>query len=243
MKTITFAKRCFKEIIRDPLTIVFGLGFPIILLLLLSAIQANIPVDLFAIESLAPGISVFGLSFLTLFSSTLIAKDKESAFLERLYTTPLKSHNFILGYLLPLIPLGLLQSIFTYIVAMCLGLSPSINIIYAILFAIPISIFYISLGLLCGSVLNVKQIGGICGALITNLSAWLSGIWFDIKLVGEIFYKIAKMLPFVHAVDLEKSIIGGNYELIINEFYPVLIYALLITGLAIILFLRQMKKR
>ena len=84
MRILTFSKRCANEILRDPLNLAFGLGFPTVLLLLLSAIQANVPVPLFEIERLAPGIAVFGLSFMTLFSATLIAKDRESAFLERL---------------------------------------------------------------------------------------------------------------------------------------------------------------
>ena len=95
MRMMTFARRCTKEILRDPLNILFGIGFPVVLLLLLSAMQANIPVELFAIESLAPGTAVFGLSFITLFSATLVAKDRESSFLQRLYTTPLKSYDFI----------------------------------------------------------------------------------------------------------------------------------------------------
>ena len=107
MRMLTFAKRCAKEILRDPLNLGFGLGFPLILLLLLSAIQANIPVSLFAIDTLTPGITVFGLSFMTLFSATLIAKDRESALLQRLYTTPLTGLDFILGYLLPLLPIAL----------------------------------------------------------------------------------------------------------------------------------------
>ena len=88
MKMMTFAGRCAKEILRDPVNLFFGLGFPLVLLALLSAIQANIPVDLFAINALTPGITVFGLSFLTLFSVTLIARDRETAFLQRLYTIP-----------------------------------------------------------------------------------------------------------------------------------------------------------
>ena len=67
MRMITFAKRCTKEILRDPISLGFGLGFPLVLLLLLSALQANIPVSLFEIDTLAPGITVFGLSFMTLF--------------------------------------------------------------------------------------------------------------------------------------------------------------------------------
>ena len=74
MRMMTFAKRCAKEILRDPINLAFGLGFPLVLLVLLSAIQANIPVSLFEINTLTPGITVFGLSFITLFSATLIAK-------------------------------------------------------------------------------------------------------------------------------------------------------------------------
>ena len=237
MRTINFAKRCFKEIIRDPLNVIFGLGFPIVLLLLLSAIQKNIPVELFAIESLAPGIVVFGLSFFTLFSATLIAKDRESSFLKRLYTMPMKSYNFILGYMLPLIPLAIIQSSITYLVAMFLGLPFSFNIIFAILLNIPMAIFYIALGLLCGSIFNVKQVGGICGALLTNLSAWLSGIWFDLELVGGTFNKIASFLPFVHAVELERAIISSCYNMI--YIYPILIYGLITTILSIVIFLKK----
>ena len=237
MKTINFAKRCFKEIIRDPLNVIFGLGFPIVLLLLLSAIQKNIPVELFAIESLAPGIVVFGLSFFTLFSATLIAKDRESSFLKRLYTMPMKSYNFILGYMLPLIPLAIIQSSITYLVAMFLGLPFSLNVIFAILLNIPMAIFYIALGLLCGSIFNVKQVGGICGALLTNLSAWLSGIWFDLELVGGTFNKIASFLPFVHAVELERAIISSCYNMI--YIYPILIYGLITTILSIVIFVKK----
>ena len=127
MRILVFAKRCGKEILRDPLTLIFGLGFPIILLLLLSLIQANIPTDLFNIESLAPGITIFGYSFISLFAATLISKDRENSFLHRLYTTPIKSTDFILGYTLPLIPISIIQSIICYLVAFILGLTPTIN--------------------------------------------------------------------------------------------------------------------
>ena len=115
---IPFAKRCGKEILRDPINLAFGLGFPLVLLCLLSLLQANIPVDLFEIHRLAPGIAVFGLSFLTMFSATLIARDRESAFLQRLYTTPLKASDFILGYMLPMLPIALGQAAVCYGFAM-----------------------------------------------------------------------------------------------------------------------------
>jgi ABC-2 type transport system permease protein len=243
MKMFILSKRCAKEILRDPLNLMFGLGFPVILLLLLSAIQANVPVSLFEIENLAPGITVFGLSFMTLFSATLIAKDRETSLLQRLYTTPLQAIDYIFGYMLPILPISMAQSTVCYLVAIMLGLEAKITIIYSIIMILPISLLYVSLGLLCGSVFSAKQVGGICGALLTNLSAWLSGVWFDLKLIGGGFERIAKLLPFVHAVELERSVLGGNNGEILAHLLPVLIYAIIVTVLAILMFLRQMKRK
>jgi len=243
MKMLTFAKRCTKEILRDPINLGFGLGFPLVLLVLLSSLQANIPVSLFEIDTLTPGITVFGLSFMTLFSATLIAKDRESALLQRLYTTPLTGFDFILGYMLPMLPIAIGQTVVCYLFAIPLGLTVRVNIVYAILGIIPMAIFNIALGLLCGSILGVKQVGGICGALLTNLSAWLSGVWFDLKLVGGLFERIANALPFVHAAELEKALFIGNFEAAAEHILPVMLYSAGITATAVFCFLWQMKKQ
>lgn len=243
MRMLTFSKRCAKDILRDPLNLAFGLGFPVILLLLLSAMQKNIPTDMFSIEHLSPGISVFGLSFITLFSATLVARDRESSFLQRLYTTPLTSKDFIFGYTLPLIPISLMQGAVSFMLALVLGLNFGVNVILAILAIAPISVLYIALGLLFGSMLNVKQVGGVCGALLTNLSAWLSGIWFDISLVGGFFEKVSKILPFYHAVELERAIIRGDYTRTLPHLSIVLIYAIATMLGSIFIFLRQMKRQ
>lgn len=243
MRIFVFAKRCAKEILRDPLNLGFGLGFPIVLLLLLTAIQANVPADLFEIQTLAPGVAVFGLSFITLFSATLIAKDRESALLQRLYTTPLKAVDFILGYMLPIIPIAFAQGGICYLVAFALGLPISVNILYACVLLFPIILFYVALGLLFGSILSVKQVGGICGALLTNLSAWLSGVWFDLALVGGVFQKIASALPFMHAVELQRLAVDGSVLQALLHALPVLGYATVIIVCAVLLFLRQMRKQ
>ena len=243
MRMIPFAKRCAKEILRDPVNLAFGLGFPVALLLLLSALQAKIPADVFPIDSLAPGMTVFGLSFLTLFAATLVAKDRESAFLQRLYTTPMRGVDFLLGYMLPLLPIALLQATVCFLVAIPLGLTVRVHILFAIVGVLPMAIFNIALGILCGSLLGVKQVGGICGALLTNLSAWLSGVWFDLKLLGEFFEKLANSLPFVHAVEMEKALLAGNFELAAAHILPILLYSILVTVVAVLCFLRQMKKQ
>lgn len=243
MRMLTFANRNAKEILRDPLNLGFGLGFPVVLILLLSAIQANVPVPLFEISHLTPGVTVFGLSFMTLFSATIIAKDRGSSLLQRLYTTPLTAKDFIIGYTFPILPIAVAQSIVCYIVALILGLDLSVNILYAVVFIVPVALLFIALGLLCGSVFTDKQVGGICGALLTNLSAWLSGVWFDLDLVGGVFKKIAYALPFVHAVDMERAALAGNFAAIFPHVWWVLGYAVVIMIAAVFLFLRQMKQQ
>jgi ABC-2 type transport system permease protein len=240
---VPFAKRITKELLRDPLTLCFGLGFPLVLLVLLSAIQANIPVELFEIQHLTPGITVFGLAFMTLFSATIIAKDRSSALLQRLYTTPTRARDFILGYTLPVLPLALGQCVICYGAAMVLGLKFTANMVYALVFLVPVALLYIALGLLCGSVLTDKQVGGVCGALLTNLSAWLSGIWFDLELVGGTFRRIAYALPFVHAVELERAVLAGQFDRIFPHLWWVLGYAAALLAVAVALFLRQMKRQ
>lgn len=243
MRMLTFAGRNTKEILRDPINLAFGLGFPLALILLLRAIQANIPVELFELQHLTPGIAVFGLSFLTLFSASMIAKDRGSSLLQRLYTTPLRPFDFILGYTLPIVPIAVLQCIVCYLVALILGMQASVNILYAVISIVPISVLYIALGLLCGSVLNEKQVGGICGALLTNLTAWLSGVWFDLDLVGGLFKRIAYALPFVHAVDMQRAILAGDFSGIAPHIWWVLGYAAVLLAAAVYLFLRQMKRQ
>lgn len=246
MKTTAFASRNTKEILRDPVTVFFGLGFPIVLMVLLSAINASIPneanMDLFAIEKLAPGISVFGLSFLALFSAMLISKDRTTSFMLRLFTSPLKPRDFILGYTLPLIPMAMIQTAVCCLASLIYGLTPSANLIAAIFVNIPIAVVFIALGLLFGSVLNEKAVGGICGALLTNLSAWFSNIWFDTTLVGGWFKTVANALPFSHAVNAARAAVAGDFSCIMPDLWWVIGYAVALTAAAVAVFAVKIKK-
>lgn len=242
MRMLTFANRTFKEIIRDPLTVAFGLGFPLVVLLLLTAIQANVPVALFELDKLTPGICVFGLSFVSLFSAMLISKDRETSLQRRLFTTPLTAADFLLGYSLPMLPISVLQSVICYIAALILGLKPTVGILWTLLFLLPAALLYIAIGLLCGSLLTDKQVGGICGALPTNLTAWLSGVWFDVSLMGKVFKKIADALPFIHAVELERAALAGDISAAVHELPIVLGYAVILSAVGIAVFTKKMKE-
>ncbi len=248
MNSIYFASRNTKEMIRDPLTLIFSLGFPLVLLVLLSIINSSLPSEaaesmtLFRPENLTPGISVFGMSFLSLFSSMLIAKDKTTGFMLRLFTSPMKSRDFMIGYTVPLLPIGIVQTVICYLAAFFLGLSLNVRVLLAVAVNIPIAVVYIALGLLFGTLLNEKAVGGVCGALLTNLSAWFSDIWFDVSMIGGAFEGFCNCLPFIHAVKASRAALAGNYADILPHLMIVTVYAIVVLVIAIFVFSIRTKK-
>ena len=240
MRMIAFARRNAREILRDPLSLGFGLGFPMILLALMTLIQRNVPVEIFEMESLLPGICAFGESFFALFSAQLISKDRSSALMMRLKNSPLRARDFILGYALPLLPMALLQGALCVIFALLLGLEPGWSILSMLVSLLPGALVFIALGLICGSLLSESQVGGICGALLTNLSAWLSGAWFDLKLIGGGFEAFAYAMPFANAVDAARAALAGQpagTALLVS-----CIYAAGLCALAVVVFARRMRR-
>lgn len=241
MKWLAFSQRNAREILRDPLTLGFGVGFPVVLILLLTLIQRNIPVPLFELDQLTPGVVVFGYSFLALFAALLVSKDRSTSFLLRLFSTPMKASDFILGYLLPMLPMAVAQCLLTYLVASLLGLSLTVHALAAGALSLLTAMMFISLGLLLGTVLNDKQVGGFCGALLTNLSAWLSGTWFSLTLVGGWFEKIAFVLPFANGVELGRAALAGQYGNLTPYLWWCLGYAVVLTAAAVLVFRSRMR--
>ena len=244
MRIILFAKRNIKEILRDPINLFFGLGFPLILLVLLSVINASIPPEannpMFSIENLAPGLAMFGTAFMALFTGMLVSKDRASSFLMRFFASPMTSFDFILGYTLPMLVMSLAQAAITLLASCIAGLELSGNLLLAILVTMLTSLLFVGFGLLFGSLLNDKAVGGICGALLTNVAGWLSGVFIPIDLIGGAFKKAAEILPFYHSVQAIKATLDGNFVEILPHLIIVLGYTIVIFILAIIVFHRRM---
>lgn len=238
---MAFAKRNWKELLRDRMNLVFALGFPLAVLGLLTVLQANIPVAIFPINQLAPGIAMFGLSFIALFSGMLLAKDRGESFLVRLFSSPLTAGQFLLGYILPLIPLAMAQCAVCFAAAVLLGLPFGANLLLLLLIMLPCAGLYIGIGLLAGTFLNDKQVGGLCGALLTNLTAWLSGTWFDLSLVSDGFRKVAYVLPFAHMVDAGKAVLANDYAAIMPHLWWVIGYGGLVLFIGVWAFSKRMK--
>lgn len=238
MKMLNFAKRNFKELIRDPLSLIFEIALPIFLLFIFQ--QFNIPSENYKLENFTPAIILFGFSFISLFTSTLISKDRSSSFLIRLGTSPMKPSDFILGYIISVMPIILIQDILFFAVSCLLGLTLTVNIIFTILISIVVSILFIGLGILIGSLVSEKGTGGL-GSVIVQLVCFTSGMYFPKESVGKGFAIICEILPFESCLNIIKGVLNNQLEIIsLQNIIIVLIYTISILVLAIIIFKKKM---
>ncbi|EHI56129.1 hypothetical protein HMPREF9333_00659 [Johnsonella ignava ATCC 51276] len=244
MRMFLFAKRNIKEILRDPINLFFSIGFPLVLLVLLSIINSSIPPEakntMFQIKNLAPGLAMFGSVFMALFAGMLLSKDRTSSFLMRLFTSPMTAADFILGYTLPMVVMTIIQAAITLLAGGAFGLDININIIFAIIMTALTSLFFVGTGLFFGSLLNDKAVGGVCGALLTNIAGWLSGVFIPIDLIGGAFKAITHILPFYNSAEAIRISLSGNFSYILPHLIVVTVYTIVIFTLAIIAFNRKM---
>ena len=238
MRILNFAKRNFKEIIRDPLSIIFSVLLPLFLLFIFK--QINIPNESYELHNFTPGIVVFGFSFITLFTAMLVSKDRTSSLLIRLGVSPMKPIEYILGYMLSIIPLILIQNVLFFILAIALGLSFSINIIWAILISIVVAILFIAIGIILGSLFSEKASSGI-SSIVVQLVCFTSGMYFPRELLGDVFSRICEYLPFESCVTIIKGVMNANLESItIRNIIVFSIYTILALIISILIFKEKM---
>ena len=238
MRTLNFAKRNIKELIRDPLSLVFSVLLPLFLLFIFQ--QFNIPNEAYNLTNFTPGIIIFSFSFITLFTATLIARDRQSSLLIRLGVSPMKSHEYILGYMISLIPMILIQNVLLFGLSLLLGLKFSISIIFAILVSIIVSILFISIGILFGSLFTEKASSGI-SSIIVQFVCFTSGMYFSIDLVGKGFAKVCNILPFEGSLNILKAVLNNDFSMVTTENIVVFtLYTIAILILSIIIFNKKM---
>lgn len=237
MRTINFAKRNFKELVRDPLGMIFSILLPLFLLFIFQ--QFKIPSESFKLNNFTPGIIIFGFSFITLFTSTLVSKDRETSLLVRLGVSPMKGIDYILGYIIPILILVIIQNILFFILAIILGLEFSIYIIYSILVSLLISILFIALGILIGSIFSNKSSSGI-SSIVVQLVCFTSGMYFSTEMVGKGFKLICNILPFESALNILKNVLNNSVNLIsLKDVLVFSIYTIVVFILSIVVFKKK----
>lgn len=243
MRIFTLTKRNLKEILRDPLSLSFNIGLPLIMEVLFYFLFSNLTSQ-FQMKYLAPGIVVFSQSFLSLFIGILISLDRSTSFLNRLFVSRVKSYEFIISYALSLVPIVLIQSILFFLVGGIFDTTLfKIEMIYAIILSIITSFLFLGIGILLGSLCNERSIGGATSIIISAQSV-LSGMWFPVEGLSSGMVKIMNFLPFKNATILVQNVLNGVNDLfddLINPLIIILTYTLVIFILAIVVFKNRMK--
>ena len=198
--------------------------------------------DIFEVQNFAPSMTIFGLAFLGMFLGTLMSNDRNSSFLTRLFASPLKSVDYILGYSLPILPMAIIQGTLCFITAIIMGLPLNINVIYGILSLLPVALLFISFGLFMGSVLNTaSQVSGF-GTILINSAVFLSGAVIPLDSIGGTFKQVCDLLPFVHANSIVNLAVAGNFTNILPHILWLIGYSLILAIPSIIVFKKKMKK-
>ncbi len=238
MRTLNFSKRNFKEIIRDPLSLIFAVILPLFLLFIFQ--QFNIPNESYNLENFTPGIVIFGFSFITLFTAMLISKDRTTSLLIRLAVSPMKPMEYISGYILSIVPVILIQNVLFFILAIILGLDFSINIILAILVSIVIAVLFISIGIIIGCIASEKASSGI-SSIVVQLVCFTSGMYFPKEMLGKAFGKVCEYLPFESCLAILKGIMNNNLEIIeARNVFVFVIYTIIAFMLSVIIFRQKL---
>ena len=193
-----------------------------------------------AVNFYAPGIVVFGLMILISTAAEIIAGDREKGFLARMFTTPARPWDFILGYSLPFIPV-LIISTFIYLgVGIALGLTVVGNLGHAFLVFFLIGLCGIGIGMIVGSLVKSESQAGVSWIFIVPI-AMISGTMFTVEYMPSALRSVAGALPFIHAVDASRAVINGSsFSAIILDFYWLIGWAVVLFATGIVLFRRTM---
>lgn len=250
MKGLIFAKRTIKEILRDPLSYIFCLGFPIVMLIIMSIVNNSIPkeaaVTVFELEKLAPGVAFFGLTFVMLFISIQVSKDRSTALIMRLHASPMKSSDFILGYTMSVMLLAVIQLVITYAASLVVGAFmgerlPVTGIGLSIISLIPSVIMFIAIGMIFGTLVNEKAAPGLC-SIIISVVGMIGGIWMDVDGLKGTILSVSKALPFYHGVRVSRMALSGEYNSLGGSLLIVLVWMLFMYLLSVAVLKTKLKK-
>ena len=213
-RTLLFAGRTAREILRDPLSFVFCLALPVVMLVGMHLLFADGAPVVFSLEVLTPGIAVFSNAFIMLFMTMLASRDRSTAFLCRLYTSPMRTVDFVGGYALPGLVIGVAQLVACYLAAILLGLITGattwINlsgILLAMASALPMLVAYVAVGILFGCLFSDKAAPGLSSVIISG-GGFVSGAWMPLETLAPGFRAFCRALPFYPSVRAGRALLN-----------------------------------
>ncbi len=238
---LLLTKRNLKEMIRDPISLIFCLGLPSVMLVFMQLVFGNIDASnavMFKINNFAPAIATFGFTFTMLYVALTLSGDRGSSFMYRLLVSPVKSWQYLTGFLFAFLLVAFVQTVIFYLVSLIFGLTIGVGLLVSLVYLIPSALFYCACAMLIGTICqNEKQAGPVCSIVITA-SGLLGGIWMPLEVMGGGLLKVCEYLPFYNGVKMAQNAVVGNYDAWLSALI-VVGYALITALVALIIFRKK----
>jgi ABC-2 type transport system permease protein len=183
------------------------------------------------IDFLIPGLIGFSVLTSPMFSLVNISSEyKKTKLFKQLSLTPLTKTEWLISKIVWYVVLGLISFVLmTQVGAALFGAHLEYSV-WIIPFLIMGPLFFVSLGMLVGTISKSVESAAVVGNLITFPMMFLSGTFFPVSLMPQYLQNIAHVLPLYYLID------GLNQVMIYTNLGQALFDAELILGLSAVIF-------
>jgi len=192
---------------------------------------------------MVPGILGIILTMtLVMITSMAIVREREHGTLEQLIVTPLKSHELMLGKIIPYIFVGYVQVTLALVVGSLVFDVPmkgSIALLYGLTTLFIIA--SLSLGVLISTSAKTQMQAMQMSFFIFLPSVLLSGFMFPREAMPQLFYQLGHLLPLTFYLEILRAIVlkGIGINFLWSQVFALIVYILVALSISIMKFQKK----
>jgi len=187
------------------------------------------------IDFLIPGLVGFSILTSPMFSMVNISSEyKKSKFFKQLSLTPLTKGEWLTSKVIWYVILSII-SFFLMTLFGRLFFSAQVSINAAVIpFLIIGPLFFVSLGMLVGTITKSVESAGVVGNIITFPMMFLSGTFFPISLMPQYLQTFAHILPLFYLIEgLNNVMVYGNFSQALIDIIVLIVISAIVFVLAV----------
>jgi len=192
---------------------------------------------------MVPGILGIILTMtMVMITSMAIVRERERGTLEQLIVTPMKSHELILGKIIPYIFVGYVQATLALVVGALVFDVPmkgSIGLLYGLTTLFIIA--SLSLGVLISTLVKTQMQAMQMSFFVFLPSVLLSGFMFPREAMPQLFYQLGHLLPLTFYLEILRGIIlkGIGINFLWSQVFALIVYILAALSISIVKFQKK----
>jgi ABC-2 type transport system permease protein len=201
--------------------------------------------ELRSVRFMVPGIiCVLLMESLVILTAVALVREKERGTMEQLIVTPIRSYELIIGKAIPFIGLGYINMAVVLLAGTFwfgVEISGSLPLLLGLsgLFILTC----LGMGLLVSTISNTQQQASMAGQFLLLPNMFFSGFMFPIASMPPVVQKLTYIVPLRYYISIVRGIFlkGVGWSALKDEAAILLVYGVLILGLATLTFRKQVK--